>query len=364
MNHPSQFITDSRASILCRLGLLLFSANLGATSSSLKGNLQLTFDTPQAAFVADSTDFIHQGQLRNSSNTTIQAPISLVLTGLTPNDTTLGLQPVDGINADGNPYAVLLDSGEFKPDQAMPVAIRFTFQNPLSRLGAASLERLATTAFPNTYPRDTPAAFTYHYDLRRLPAGNHTPTAKAMITWANARITLDASQSSDTDQQRLSYQWTLIEKPSGSRAEIPSPTARQTQFAPDVAGTYGVKLIVDDGFETSLPDTATVTITREGNGVENHLPVIFSAPNTGATGTRLYTYPVKASDSDGDKLIYALADAPSDMTIDPNSGVISWQAPQPHHDGMQYRVVVSVKDDKGGEASQSFEISVKLCTCL
>lgn len=365
MNFNYQFNNHSRANFLCRLGLLLFSANLGASPSNLRGTLQLSFDTPQAEFVANSTDFVHKGQLRNISNTTIQAPISVALTELTPKDTSLSIQPVDGINADGHPYTVLLDKGELKPNQTLPVAIHFAFKHTISRLAVASIEKLASKAFAGIHPQDTPVAFSYNHELLRIPAGNHQPTAKADVRWSNQRVVLDASQSSDMDDsQLLSYQWSLMEKPIGSQVTIPSASAKQTLFTPDIAGIYSIRLVVDDGFEYSLPDTTTLSITLDGNGVENHLPVIFSTPNTAATGTRLYTYKVTASDSDGDNLNYSLAESPSDMKIDANTGVISWVAPQPHHDGMQYRVVVNVKDGKGGLTSQSFDIAVNLCTCL
>ena len=48
----------------------------------------------------------------------------------------------------------------------------------------------------------------------------------------------------------------------------------------------------------------------------NHLPLITSAAVTLVTANAAYRYDVKASDSDGDGLIYTLTNGPAGMTID------------------------------------------------
>ena len=49
-----------------------------------------------------------------------------------------------------------------------------------------------------------------------------------------------------------------------------------------------------------------------------------STPPLAATVATPYTYPVTATDPDGDALLFTLLDSPAGMTIDPVSGVLQW----------------------------------------
>ncbi len=77
---------------------------------------------------------------------------------------------------------------------------------------------------------------------------------------------------------------------------------------------------VEDGRGGS--DTQSFTID-----LSNHAPEIVTDPVTTATPGRPYTYDVNATDSDADPLAYSLTQAPTGMTIDAASGVISWAVP-------------------------------------
>lgn len=87
----------------------------------------------------------------------------------------------------------------------------------------------------------------------------------------------------------------------------------------------------------------------------NNAPIITShPPSTFEKG--LFSYLVQAADEDKDSLKYELVVAPSGMTIDPMTGVISWQIGADVKG--KYRVRVSVLDGQGGSAFQDFEISL------
>jgi len=73
-------------------------------------------------------------------------------------------------------------------------------------------------------------------------------------------IMLDASGSYDPDGGGLSYVWAFDETPFGSGAYIGSPTSASTWFIADVAGTYGVSLVVSDGSLESLPSRITFEV--------------------------------------------------------------------------------------------------------
>jgi len=86
-------------------------------------------------------------------------------------------------------------------------------------------------------------------------------------------------------------------------------------------------------------------------------PIITSPPVLGAVPGVAYSYQVEASDADvGDILTYLLELAPSGMSIDPQSGLITW-APTAQHNGPQ-SVKIRVNDQIGRFAIQAYTVSV------
>jgi Putative Ig domain len=69
----------------------------------------------------------------------------------------------------------------------------------------------------------------------------------------------------------------------------------------------------------------------------------------------IFEYRVQAIDDDKDSLKYLLDAAPSGMTIDPATGMITWQV-APDVKGTQ-RVRILVQDGQGGSAFQDFDLS-------
>ena len=67
-------------------------------------------------------------------------------------------------------------------------------------------------------------------------------------------VVLDGSASSDADGDVLSYSWSLISAPGGSTAALSDPTVANPSFNADLAGTYAVQLVVNDGAVDSNPD--------------------------------------------------------------------------------------------------------------
>jgi VCBS repeat-containing protein len=104
---------------------------------------------------------------------------------------------------------------------------------------------------------------------------------------------------------------------------------------------------------TGVSNVATVSITI--NPV-NDAPVITSTPVLTGNEGQLYSYDVDATDVDGDTLTYSLdaGSVTAGLSIDPNTGVISWtpavSGPQP--------VTVTVTDTALATATQSFTIDV------
>ncbi len=111
-----------------------------------------------------------------------------------------------------------------------------------------------------------------------------------------------------------------------------------------------VKATPDDGKVKGTPLTVVVYIA-------NASPVAKGVTEPFRLEGDLYTYQVKATDPDGDELAYALKEAPSGMTIDPQKGFIRWKVP-PDVTGTSHHTV-SVTDGHGGEMLQTFTIDIR-----
>ncbi|HTC87385.1 MAG TPA: PKD domain-containing protein [Bryobacteraceae bacterium] len=65
----------------------------------------------------------------------------------------------------------------------------------------------------------------------------------------------------DPQNRALTYQWSLINKPSGSTASLSSSVIADPTFVADREGTYIGQLIVNDGVMNSAPATVTISTT-------------------------------------------------------------------------------------------------------
>lgn len=97
-------------------------------------------------------------------------------------------------------------------------------------------------------------------------ASSPTPTNTAPIAKAGTAktvnvgesVSLNGGSSSDADGDVLTYLWSGT-RPSGSAATLSSTTTVSTSFKPDVAGTYTITLIVNDGKVSSSPSAVAIT---------------------------------------------------------------------------------------------------------
>ena len=71
-------------------------------------------------------------------------------------------------------------------------------------------------------------------------------------------VTLDATTSTDANQDVLTYAWAFLSRPSGSQAVLSSDTAAKPTFTADVSGSYVLALTVFDGKAYSTPAATTV----------------------------------------------------------------------------------------------------------
>lgn len=82
---------------------------------------------------------------------------------------------------------------------------------------------------------------------------NRTVTVGSLVTLAGA--------GTDPQNRSLTYQWSLISKPSGSTATLSSAVIPNPTFVADQNGAYIAQLIVNDGLVSSAPSTVTISTT-------------------------------------------------------------------------------------------------------
>jgi VCBS repeat-containing protein len=102
------------------------------------------------------------------------------------------------------------------------------------------------------------------------PVANAGADQSALV---NDTVTLDGSGSSDVDGDTLSFKWSFASKPNGSSATLSSTTAAKPSFVGDVAGSYVVQLIVNDGTANSQPDTVSISTENSPTAV-NEPPIV------------------------------------------------------------------------------------------
>jgi hypothetical protein len=90
----------------------------------------------------------------------------------------------------------------------------------------------------------------------------------------------------------------------------------------------------------------------------NRPPRIISNPPLQTAVGQLYTYNVKATDPDNDRLTYELPIAPAGMTIDAASGKITWSPTGDRKD--ETTVAVQVRDELGAADVQTFNLGATI----
>ena len=135
-------------------------------------------------------------------------------------------------------------------------------------------------------------------------------------------VTLDATASSDANQDPITFNWAWSTKPSNSAATLSSSTAGQPTFTADQSGTYVLTLTVSDGSLVSAPAVVTVTATV------NNVPPVANAGEDqsvmlGAQGTLITLDGTNSTDANaGDVISYTWTlskPTGSNATLDSNS---------------------------------------------
>ena len=116
-------------------------------------------------------------------------------------------------------------------------------------------------------------------------------------------------------------------------------------------GTYDVILRVQDG--AGGVDVQSWQIVVE---TPNIPPVIVSAPSLQAVADLPYQYQIQAQDPEGQAITYGLAKAPEGMTVDADTGLVSWTASIDQIGS--HEVIVSATDERGETTLQPYDLEV------
>ena len=177
---------------------------------------------------------------------------------------------------------------------AFASATQLTAQVPASALTTARAAQVSVT----TPPPGGGTSNTVLLIINTPPIANAGRSQSATV---GTLVTLDGRNSSDADNDLLTFSWVFASRPAGSAAALLNPTTVRPSFIPDVPGLYQVALDVNDGKVLSAPAVGTVMAVA-GNSPANAEPGSNRAALIGQPATldgRLST------DPDNDRLRYA-----------------------------------------------------------
>jgi len=159
----------------------------------------------------------------------------------------------------------------------------------------------------------------------------------------------DDDSDDDSDEDALVF--TITTPPQNGQLTL---LGNQATYVPvqDFYGSDQFDYQVNDGESNSNIATVSITVTPL-----NDAPQITSAPITVAAENTLYAYQIESLDVDADVLTFQIDVFPAGMTIDSQSGLISW-TPTSDQLGLQ-NVSVSATDPQGLTDTQSFSVDVK-----
>nr|MBX2808574.1 hypothetical protein [Cellvibrionaceae bacterium] len=134
---------------------------------------------------------------------------------------------------------------------------------------------------------------------------NNPPIAHAgadRAVYVGAELILDGAASLDPDGDALNYQWSLLEQPQGSTAELSDAGSVSPRIVADQPGSYRLSLVVSDGLLESAPDTVVINAAVE---VINTAPTADAGPDQQTLiGSSVTLDGSASSDSENDPLTY------------------------------------------------------------
>ncbi|NOU52353.1 tandem-95 repeat protein [Pseudoalteromonas sp. JBTF-M23] len=170
-------------------------------------------------------------------------------------------------------------------------------------------------------------------------------------------VTVDQDQAysftpvgKDIDSKTLTYtlennpKWLSINKSSGELNGTPRNV--------DVGTTKGIVVSVSDGELSAKLTAFDLTVINI-----NDAPTISGSPRTSVNERQLYTFTPKASDIDGDKLTFSIANKPAWLSLNTATGALSG-TPVQSGVGTTNNIVLTVSDGKLQASLPAFSLTV------
>ncbi|MBE9088610.1 DUF4114 domain-containing protein [Microcystis aeruginosa LEGE 11464] len=155
-------------------------------------------------------------------------------------------------------------------------------------------------------------------------------------------------RATDFDNDTLTY--SLINPPEGMTINA---NTGLIAYTPTNLGKQTVEIKVSDGFGGTNTQSYQLQVLAT---LDNNLPSITSTPKIIIGAGGLYQYDVEANDPENTAISYNLTVKPNGMTIDTNTGLITWQTQNTTNGDFQ--VTVTATDADGGIAYQNYYIRV------
>lgn len=195
-------------------------------------------------------------------------------------------------------------------------------------------------------------------DIVEISTENSKPVANAGLDQTVAvglPALLDGSVSNDVDQDALRYRWSFVAVPEGSTPVLQGDSTPQPSFMVSKAGTYIVRLIVNDGQRDS--DPATVTIRTD-----NSTPVANAGQDvTVFIGDTVQLDGTQSRDADSDPLTsrWSFTFVPTDSRATLSNPTIAKPTFVPDKLGL-YVIQLIVNDGKKDSAPDTASIRVNV----
>jgi YD repeat-containing protein len=150
------------------------------------------------------------------------------------------------------------------------------------------------------------------------------------------------------DPENDSLRYSLGRRPEGMSIN----TQGQITWRPTTVGTVDIDVQVTDSQGATTTQTYRIEV---GSTAINQAPSITSTPRDQVNIAQPYSYQVQATDPEGTPLTYQLLQAPSGMSIDAVTGLVTWNQPLTG----TYQVTVGAVDAGGLGVAQVFTLTAK-----
>jgi len=303
----------------------------GSGSSDVDGD-SLTFKwsfasrpTGSNATLSDTTALKPTFEVDVAGSYTVQLIVNDGTVNSTPDTVTISTENSAPVSDAGNDQAVLvndtvqLDGSGSSDVDGDSLTFKWSFA---SRPTGSNATLSDTTAVKPTFEVDVAGSYTVQLivndgtvngtpDTVTISTENSAPVSDAgndQAVLVNDTVQLDGSGSSDVDSDMLTFKWSFVYKPSDSNATLSKSNVNRPTFVLDIAGTYTLQLLVNDGTVNSAPDTISIS-------TENSTPVSYAGEDQALlVNDTVELDGTGSSDADGDTLTFkwSFVSRPSD----------------------------------------------------